>query len=556
MYVSPAKQIFKCFACGAGGDVIKFMMLRENLTFPEAVKLLAERGGIQLPERRVQADRSNGPDRNELEKTNRWAAKWFRRNFDDSQTGQQARSYVSERKINEDVARRFGLGWAPASWENLVQAARKDNIPFDHLEILGLVVRREDGSHYDRFRERLIFPVLDPMNRVIAFGGRTLGDDPAKYLNSPESPLFDKSRSLYGIHAAKDHITRSREAIIVEGYTDCLMAHQFGIGNVVATLGTALTSDHAKVLSRYAERIIVLFDSDEAGRKAADRAIEVFFRHRLEVRLATVPEGKDPCDYLLLRGAEAFIAMINQAVDALQYKWSQTYRQLNQGGTISGQQQAVEAFLTTIAQGLAQYEVDAVTRGFVENHLTRLLNLTPEEVHQRVGRLSKQQRTGTQHSRKINNERWVTLDSYENALREVLEILLNRPDLFSQVQHVLESPEDVRSERLEPVARRVWPWCLQGDDNLAVLLATCEDANLCADITDLAQRGEVAGNFEVRLEGALKRLEDEKYRQHQGRLRQELAGAAQRFGDDVEAALLTELVARHKPNPRCPGAIE
>ncbi|MBN2211767.1 MAG: DNA primase [Sedimentisphaerales bacterium] len=556
MYVNPVKQIFKCFACGAGGDVIKFIMLRENLTFPEAVRVLADRVGIHLPERRVQEDRSNSPNSNELEKTNRWAAKWFRHNFEDPQTGQQARSYVNERKIDEDIARKFGLGCAPAGWEHLVQAAKRENIPFNHLEVLGLVVRREDGSHYDRFRERLIFPVLDPMNRVIAFGGRTLGDDPAKYLNSPESPLFDKSRSLYGIHTAKDHITHSREAIIVEGYTDCLMAHQFGIRNVVATLGTALTNDHARVLSRYAERIVLLFDSDEAGQRAADRAIEVFFRHHLEVRLATIPEGKDPCDYLLLRGKEAFDEVIHNSVDALQYKWNQTCQRLNQANSLSGRQQAAEAFLELVAQAFTQEQVDAVTRGFIENHLAQLVGLPSEEVRQRVNRLSKQQRTGVTRQRNTMEERWLTLDSHENAIREIVEVLLNRPDLFSQVQQVLDSADEVHSERLKPLVQQVWPWCLQGEDNLAMLTATCEDPDICADITDLAQRGEERGNFEARLKGALERLEDEKPRQHRGQLRQELAYAAQRYGDDVEAALLSEIVARQKPDPRRPGAVE
>ncbi|MBN2064396.1 MAG: DNA primase, partial [Sedimentisphaerales bacterium] len=236
MYVSPSKQLFKCFSCGAGGDVIKFIMLKERMTFPESVKYLAERANIILPERTGKVASPAGEyDRNALEQVNRWAAKYYRCQYDDEQEGQIARDYIASRGISEATSRKFGLGWAGKGWDNLVNAARADNIDLKALHKLGLVIEKDSGGYYDRFRERVMFPVLDSLKRVIAFGGRTLAGDPAKYMNSPESELFDKSSNLYGLHAAKDAIVAEKAAIVVEGYTDCIMAHQRGVCNVVAT---------------------------------------------------------------------------------------------------------------------------------------------------------------------------------------------------------------------------------------------------------------------------------------------------------------------------------
>jgi len=257
--VSPVKQIFKCFSCGAGGDAIKFMMRREQMTFPEAVENLADQVGVKLPKRRGDSA-AKGGQRKALEQLARWAARTFRDAYEREDQGKTARDYVQSRDITEETAKKFGLGWAPDRWDYLTQAADADRCDTTGLIKIGLLVERDSGGCYDRFRQRLIFPVIDALGRVIAFGGRTLGDDDAKYLNSPESVLFNKSRMLYGLHLAKDRIVKSRTAVVVEGYIDCVMAHQFGLSNVVATLGTALTPEHTRILARYAERIILVFD--------------------------------------------------------------------------------------------------------------------------------------------------------------------------------------------------------------------------------------------------------------------------------------------------------
>jgi len=542
--VNPGKQIFKCFSCGAGGDAIKFLMLRERLSFPEAVGVLAERAGVRLEEHREA--RGEGADRTGLEKLNRWAAQYFRSRFEDEREGERARRYVKERGLAEAVGRRFGLGWAPQAWEGMARAAQESGHRLTDLAAVGLVVSREGGGYYDRFRERLMFPVLDALGRVIGFGGRTLGDDPAKYLNSPESALFDKSRALYGIHAAKDEIVRQKTAVVVEGYTDCLMAHQFGVTNVVATLGTALTGEHAKALSRYADRIVLVFDADEAGRRAADRAVEVFFGRRVEVRLATVPEGKDPCDYLLARGREAFEGVVAGATEALEHKWQGLHERLEQEDTVHGRSRAVEEFLAFMAGACAAGDMDAISEGFALNQVAKLVGLGVEEVHRRVGQLRRRQGgAGRRGAAGAASGAAPAADVLVNAQREILEVLLNRPELFAEARVVIDSAEGFLDETQREIARRLWSHGQAGGTGpLAAILASCESPALCGVMTDLAARGEARGNFEDTLRGALGRVLGRRAERGRRELTEMIRTAAGQYGEVTEAALLQDVQAR------------
>jgi len=554
--VSPVKQIFKCFACGAGGDVIKFIMLRERMSFPEVVVLLAERVGVKLPERRAQQQGS--VDRNELEKVNRWAGRFFRGEFEGQEEGQRVRAYVTQRGITEEKSRQFGLGWAPAAWDSLVNAAQAAEVNMGHLAQLGLVVVKEQGGYYDRFRQRLIFPVIDALGRVIGFGGRALGDDPAKYLNSPESVLFDKSRAVYGINTAKDAIIRQQSVIVVEGYTDCIMAHQHGVMNVVATLGTALTEDHARVLSRYADRIVIVFDSDEAGQKAADRAIEIFFGQQIEVKLATLPEGKDPCDFLLERGKEAFDELIADAIDALDYKWQGMLRRLEAADTVNGRKRAMDEFLTIVAQSLAHRNIDKISEGFLLNRLAKLIEQPVEHVHRRVYELARRFNRAANVGQVSQAEPMVAADSYTNAQREILEVLLNRPDLFKEVREVIP-PEQRAAEFTDPVlgpiADRIWQYCDKGGrGEIAAILAGVESVELTNIMTDMAVRGSRRGNFESTLSGALANIRHVKTERARGEIREMASSAEKKYGPDAETAMLMEFHSKWQPDPRRSGA--
>ncbi|MCK4627537.1 MAG: DNA primase [Sedimentisphaerales bacterium] len=549
--VSESKQIFKCFACGVGGDVIKFIMLREQMTFPEAVRFLAERAGVKLPERKTKNSPDSAVDRNELEKLNRWAARFFRSQYDKTETGRIAREYVNDRQINEETARRFGLGWTPEGWDNLTKAAQEAGKPLDELALLGLLIKKDQGGFYDRFRQRLMFPVIDALGRVIAFGGRTLADDPAKYVNSPESPLFNKSRTLYGLHAAKDSIIKERTAVIVEGYTDCLMAHQYELTNVVATLGTALTREHAQLLSRYADKIILVFDSDTAGQKAADRAIEVFFSQQTEVKLVTLPAGLDPCDFLKQHGdngKEAFEDVVNNATEAMEYKWQMLQNTLEQADSVKGHQRAADEYLRMIAEMAAKENIDSISQGLVLNRVAKLLGVPSNEVYQRINRRRRWQKNtteGTQPGQQI------ILDGRVKAEQEVLEILLNRQDLFEKVRQIIPNAEDITEPILQQIARRLWV-CLEKSDDvpLAEILAGCESPQLCEKILNLAERGEIRGNYEVILEGALGNIERIRRQQANQELRGVFSDAQKRYGKEAHNAIMLEIQAKHEPDAK------
>lgn len=328
MAVVPAKQIFKCFSCGAGGNVFTFLQRARGMEFREALEHLAEQAGIELRPRRrrseADATQEAAIPRRELVRANEFAQSFFRRILAHAEHGQAAREMIARRGISEVMVDAFEIGAAPDRWDGLLQTLRAKSIDTRaHVEV-GLLKTGGESGLYDGFRNRVMFPIRDQAGRIVGFGGRTLGDDPAKYLNSPESRLFDKSSVLYGLHQANRSIQSSGTAIVCEGYTDVIACHQAGFTNVVATLGTSLTREHAALLRRLCGSVVLVFDGDEAGRKAADRAVEVFFAESLDVRIATlssVTDAKDP-DELLRRdgGTAIFRRAIEEARNLLEYR--------------------------------------------------------------------------------------------------------------------------------------------------------------------------------------------------------------------------------------------
>ncbi|MBN1392300.1 MAG: DNA primase, partial [Sedimentisphaerales bacterium] len=324
MNVNGVKQIFKCFACGAGGDVFKFVQMRENLSFSQAIERLAERAGIKL---RPKAGDFRGQtqdsevDPNSLARVNEWAAKYFQANLQDEKKGKFARDYLAQRQIPQESVKKWRVGLAVNSQNDLLKAANARNIPVKLLEQAGLVTKQASSGFGDKFVNRLMFTITDVTGRVIGFGGRILEGEGAKYINSPTTPLFDKSNTLYGLEQARHKIVSTGTSVVVEGYTDVIMAHSKGCDNVVAALGTSFTSGHGRILRRYAKKIVLIFDSDIAGMEAANRALEVCLAGHIDIALASVPEGKDPCDFLLAAGKERFEKLIDEAVDVFQFKW-------------------------------------------------------------------------------------------------------------------------------------------------------------------------------------------------------------------------------------------
>jgi DNA primase len=317
--VQPEKQMFHCFGCGAGGDVFSFLMRHENMTFPEALKSLAERAHITLPER--SAHREDGGQKEKLYEACQAAADIYHELLL-ADAGAPARAYLAQRKISTEIIREFKLGWAPMEWRTLFDRMILRKYPEALLKQAALIQQSPKGNYYDTFRGRLMFPILNLQNKVIAFGGRLIADQEGpKYLNSPETPIFFKRRELFGLNLAKKHIDREwPNLILVEGYMDFLALYQHGFKNAVATLGTALGEDHVRLMRRFVEEVIVVYDGDKAGEAASLRGLEVLLEGGMQVKLVSLPKGEDPDDFLNKRGNDAFAALLKNAKDFFDYK--------------------------------------------------------------------------------------------------------------------------------------------------------------------------------------------------------------------------------------------
>ena len=511
MYVNAAKQIFKCFACGAGGDVLKFVQMRESLSFPQAIQRLAERAGIRIETVKTPKEKTQQPDvdPNQLAKVNTWAAKYFQQNLNDKHKGKSTRDYLTQRKINPETAKKWLLGLALPSGDDLIRAAKAKGIPTKLLEQAGLIVGQQVPALRDKFVNRLIFTITDPTGRVIGFGGRTLADEPAKYINSPTTPLFDKSNSLYGLEQARHQIVSTGTAIVVEGYTDCIMAHSKGFTNTVASLGTSFTPGQARLLRRYAKQIVLVFDSDAAGIEAANRALEICIAQRIDIKLASVPEGKDPCDFLLSAGRQRFEQLLTDAVDVFEFKWNRLSESFATGDTLVERKAAIEEFLQTVATSLWAGKLAPIDRGLIVNRLSKIVGLASREINAELRkRISRTARAAaypeTTRPQATNVE---TIDFGQGlfavAQREVLEVLLNQPQLFETVKKQIAA-DDFEVPTLKQIADILFETLsTQPTASVRGILAKAESPQLSSAIVQLAHAGEEKANFQSRLTGAL-----------------------------------------------------
>ncbi|MEA1970260.1 MAG: DNA primase, partial [Thermodesulfobacteriota bacterium] len=279
--VNPEKQIFYCFGCGEGGDIFAFLMKINGASFAESARYLANKAGIEIPARKMTgAERTVASEKEKLNRINAMAADWFSEQLS-SENGLAARDYLDQRKMGAAIIGEFRLGYSPEGWSHLVNYFEGRKVPLGLVEKTGLIISKNNDRFYDRFRGRLIFPIEDLSGRVVAFGGRALGDDMPKYLNSPESPVYTKGRVLYGMYRTKDSIRNKDYVIIVEGYVDLLSLRDAGVSNVVATLGTALTREQVELIRRFTRNVAVIFDPDEAGRHAVERSLKLFLEENM-----------------------------------------------------------------------------------------------------------------------------------------------------------------------------------------------------------------------------------------------------------------------------------
>ncbi|MHB9095081.1 MAG: DNA primase [Eubacteriales bacterium] len=312
--VSQEKQIFRCFGCGEGGNVFSFIMKRENLNFPEAARVLAQRAGITIPEEDNPEESARLKEVEQAYKVNELAKDFFQYVLKKHDVAKDARSYLENRGIALETIDKFQIGFAPPSWDGLLQFLNKKGFSAAKLEELGLVLPRTKGTpgYYDRFRNRVIFPVGNVKGKIVGFGGRVLDDSLPKYLNSPETLLFNKSHLLYGMDKAADSIRQLDRVIIVEGYLDVITCHQAGITNVVASLGTAFTKEQGKLLLRYTREAVMAYDADAAGVKATMKGWQLLDDVGCRVKVVSIPNGKDPDEFIRKQGPDKFLELVNE----------------------------------------------------------------------------------------------------------------------------------------------------------------------------------------------------------------------------------------------------
>lgn len=316
--VSPSKQIFHCFGCGSGGDAVSFLVKHDNYTFPEALRRLAERAGIEIPETTGRSAPKR--DLEPIFAANEVAAGFYAHCLWDTKDGGAARKYLEGRGITEEVSREFGFGYSLPAWDGLIKRLEKDGIKPDAAETAGLALKKSSGAgYYDRFRDRVMFPIKDVRGRVVGFGGRTMGDGEPKYLNSPETPAFHKGDTLYLLDVAGEHVRKRNYAVVVEGYFDAVACHRAGVRNAVATLGTALTASHLRLLGRYSKNVLLVFDSDAAGIKAAERSLDVFQNTTMTAKVALLPPGDDPDSLVSREGAAGLAERLKESEKLLDF---------------------------------------------------------------------------------------------------------------------------------------------------------------------------------------------------------------------------------------------
>lgn len=379
--VNSTRQIFHCFGCGVGGNVFSFLMQIEGLAFPEAVRRLGERVGVEVPEQEISpAEQRRREEQERLVRVNEVACDFYHQILLEAPEGAQARSYLRQRGYDGEVARRFRLGFAPESWDAL--AKHLDQKGFDPelaRDRLGLLrPGREGRGDIDLFRRRLLFPIFDLRGQVAAFGGRVLDDSLPKYINSPESPIYHKGRTLFGLYQAREAMRREREGIVVEGYFDQLALARAGFDNAVASCGTALTEEHARLLKRYCERLVLLFDQDSAGQKATWRAMDVLLAEGLPAAVVTLDAGEDPDSFLARHGADAFRERLAAARPVLELFIEQTLA--GAPADLGGQARAVELILAKLR--LLPGEIE---RGLYLQDLARRTGLGVELLQQKLG---------------------------------------------------------------------------------------------------------------------------------------------------------------------------
>ncbi len=468
--VSPGKQMYYCFGCGAGGNVLTFVMEYENFTFPEAMKFLAERAGMTLPEEEYSEEARRQRDLKErVREINKMAANYFYYMLRSPQ-GERALAYLKNRGLSDETMKRFGLGYAGQYSDALYRYLRGKGISDQLLKESGLMQVNERQGMYDKFWNRVMFPIMDVNNRVIGFGGRVMGDAKPKYLNSPETVIFDKSRNLYGLNYART--AKKRYMLVCEGYMDVISMHQAGFTNAVASLGTALTTQHATLLKRYTDEVILTYDSDEAGIRAALRAIPMLREAGISTRVLHMEPYKDPDEFIKALGTEAFQQRIDQAENSFLFELSvlqKSYDMKNPDGKTR--------FFQAAAARIAEFEQEIERENYIEAVAGRF-QISFEGLRKMVMSVLMQgvpQRKQAVQSVQQEKKRSEKADGIRRSQQLILTWLVEYPNLYGTVSRYIH-PEDFSDELYREVALLLYEQREKNEVNPAQIINHFSDA--------------------------------------------------------------------------------
>lgn len=514
--VNPGKSMFYCFGCHEGGDIFKFIMKIENCGFMDALKLLAGRYGIPVPERqKTAAEIAREKQRNGIYDANNLASRFYQACLLKTNYGRQALSYLAGRGITQEIIERFTIGYALDNFTALVSSLGKRGCTPETLVQAGLVAEGGRSGFYDRFRNRVMIPIKDPRGRIVGFGGRVLDNSTPKYLNTSETQWFNKRRLLFGLDIAARAIRQTRQAIVVEGYMDAISLHAAGIDNVVASMGTAFAEEQARLLKRMAEEVVFCYDSDSAGRNASVRAVSIARKAGLKVRIAGVPDGKDPDEYVRHHGKEAFLAVVAAAQEGIAFQIDETLQQ-NNLASLAGKVEAVSNILPFLRE--CKTEIEA------SEHIRRLAQrLTIDE-----GLILEEYRKAVRSSGVNRREQAARLPQVpeagvgQQAEELLLSLLLERPDLCERCEEIIEQTGFTLAAQ---------------NDLFVLLLAGCPMDKLCENLDSAGQsllaklmaRPLPEGDSEKLLEDCLRQLQrsylEKEYAKH-SRLAQEYERSA------------------------------
>ncbi|CDB77623.1 dNA primase [Blautia sp. CAG:237] len=534
--VTPGKQMYYCFGCGAGGNVFNFIMEYENYTFGEALKYLADRAGVELPQIEYSKEvREKAQERAELLEINKQAAQYFYYQLR-TEKGAQGYQYLTGRGLSEETMRKFGLGYSDKFGGGLYQFLKSKGYGDDRLRESGLFNVDERHGMYDKFWNRVIFPIMDVNNRVIGFGGRVMGDGKPKYLNSPETKIFDKSRNLYGLNVART--TRRKYLILCEGYMDVISMHQAGFTNAVASLGTALTSGHASLLKRYTQEVLLLYDSDEAGVRAALRAIPILREAGVNSRVVNLRPYKDPDEFIKNLGAEAFEERLEQASDSFMFRVS-----IAESEFPMEEPQGQNRFFERCAEMLLELKDELERNLYIEAIVKKYrgqYGISVEDLRKRVNTLALK---GTPAERRIQPKKSQEgapkkkKDSAsDQAQKLMLTWIVTYPKIFDKVAQYL-TPEDFVVPLYREVARMLFSQREEGEVNPARLLNS---------FTDSEEQREVASLFNATIHLETPKEQDQAFADTLLRIKTESLAERNRNWNPTDMAGFQEIIKAKK----------